>query len=76
MSIAAVATASPLPSDTHVATPPTGRRAADRVVDVLMAHGVRWVFGVPGAKIDPVFDALAAVQGVAGAPQLITSARS
>lgn len=72
MSIAAVATASPLPSDTHVATPPTGRRAADRVVDVLMAHGVRWVFGVPGAKIDPVFDALAAVQGVAGAPQLIT----
>lgn len=72
MSIAAVATASPSPSDTHVPTPPTGRRAADRVVDVLMAHGVRWVFGVPGAKIDPVFDALAAVQGVTGAPQLIT----
>lgn len=47
-------------------------RAADRVVEVLRAHGVRWVFGVPGAKIDPVFDALAAVQGVSGAPQLIT----
>ena len=47
-------------------------RAADRVVEVLRAHGVRWVFGVPGAKIDPVFDALAAVQGESGAPQLVT----
>lgn len=47
-------------------------RAADRVVEVLRAHGVRWVFGVPGAKIDPVFDALAAVQGETGAPLLVT----
>lgn len=72
MSIATVATPPTSPSATHLPTPPAGRRAADRVVDVLMAHGVRWVFGVPGAKIDPVFDALAAVQGIAGAPQLIT----
>lgn len=57
-----------------VATPsiPVASRAADRVVEVLQAHGVRWVFGVPGAKIDPVFDALAAVQDDPTAPQLIT----
>ncbi|MEH3089187.1 MAG: acetolactate synthase AlsS [Microbacterium arborescens] len=54
------------------ASPAVALRAADRVVEVLRAHGVRWVFGVPGAKIDPVFDALAAVQGEPGAPQLIT----
>lgn len=46
-------------------------RAADRVVEVLRAQGVRWVFGVPGAKIDPVFDALAAVAGEDGAPQVV-----
>lgn len=73
MSIATVATSPTSSSGAPVAsTAPRGLRAADRVVDVLTAHGVRWVFGVPGAKIDPVFDALAAVQGVAGAPQLIT----
>jgi acetolactate synthase-1/2/3 large subunit len=33
-------------------------RAAQRVVETLCAYGVRYVFGVPGAKIDPVFDAL------------------
>ncbi|GAA3035568.1 acetolactate synthase AlsS [Microbacterium dextranolyticum] len=54
------------------ATAPVLDRAADRVVEVLRAHGVRWVFGVPGAKIDPVFDALAAVQGEPGAPLLVT----
>lgn len=52
--------------------PPVQRRAADRVVEVLRAQGVRWVFGVPGAKIDPVFDALAAVQAEPGAPLLVT----
>lgn len=51
---------------------PVASRAADRIVEVLQAHGVRWVFGVPGAKIDPVFDALAAVQDDPTAPQLIT----
>ncbi|MDV3301036.1 MULTISPECIES: thiamine pyrophosphate-binding protein [Mycobacterium avium complex (MAC)] len=28
------------------------------MVETLHAYGVRYVFGVPGAKIDPVFDAL------------------
>ena len=34
-------------------------RSAQRVVEALTAHGVEYVFGVPGAKIDAVFDALA-----------------
>lgn len=72
MSIAPVLAPSPAAAAAAVTAPLVGTRAADRVVEVLRAHGVRWVFGVPGAKIDPVFDALAAVQGVAGAPQLIT----
>lgn len=33
-------------------------RAAQRVVEALEANNVRYVFGVPGAKIDAVFDAL------------------
>lgn len=33
-------------------------RSAQRVVETLCAYGLRYVFGVPGAKIDPVFDAL------------------
>ena len=33
-------------------------RSAQRVVDVLAAHGVEYIFGVPGAKIDAVYDAL------------------
>ncbi|SER53510.1 acetolactate synthase, large subunit [Propionibacterium cyclohexanicum] len=48
------------------------RRSADRVVEALCAEGVKWVFGVPGAKIDPVFDALAEVEGQQGAPRLVT----
>lgn len=43
------------------------KRAADRIVETLQAFGVKWVFGVPGAKIDPVYDALAAVD----TPQMI-----
>jgi acetolactate synthase-1/2/3 large subunit len=39
-------------------TPAAPRRSADRVVEALKAYGVKWVFGVPGAKIDPVYDAL------------------
>lgn len=31
---------------------------ADLVVRNLEAHGVQWVFGIPGAKVDRVFDAL------------------
>src|SRR5246127_2882166 len=41
-------------------------RSAQRVVDVLAAHGVEYVFGIPGAKIDAVYDAL-----VDGGPQLV-----
>ena len=41
-------------------------RSAQRVVETLSAYGVRYVFGVPGAKIDPVFDAL-----VDGGPELV-----
>jgi acetolactate synthase-1/2/3 large subunit len=39
-------------------SPVAPRRSADRVVECLKAYGVKWVFGVPGAKIDPVYDAL------------------
>ncbi|GJO05315.1 acetolactate synthase AlsS [Mycobacterium marinum] len=35
-----------------------GVRSAQRVVETLSAYGVRYLFGVPGAKIDSVFDAL------------------
>jgi hypothetical protein len=41
-------------------------RAAQRIVDVLTALGVPFVFGVPGAKIDAVFDALSD-----GGPELV-----
>ncbi len=41
-------------------------RAAQRVVETLTAYGIQYIFGVPGAKIDAVFDALAD-----GGPELI-----
>ncbi|MCV7230814.1 acetolactate synthase AlsS [Mycolicibacterium komossense] len=41
-------------------------RSAQKVVDVLTSQGVRYIFGVPGAKIDAVYDAL-----VDGGPQLV-----
>lgn len=47
-------------------TESTSNRAAQRVVEVLQAYGVQYVFGVPGAKIDAMYDALAD-----GGPQLI-----
>ncbi|BBX62150.1 acetolactate synthase [Mycobacterium saskatchewanense] len=34
-------------------------RSAQKIVDVLTAQGVEYIFGVPGAKIDAVYDALA-----------------
>ncbi|HEY0258941.1 MAG TPA: acetolactate synthase AlsS [Lacisediminihabitans sp.] len=56
-----------IPTPAPVSTPaPAFRRAADRVVETLEACGVKWIFGIPGAKIDPVYDALAD-----GGPQLI-----
>ena len=33
-------------------------RSAQRVVQTLSAYGVQFIFGVPGAKVDAVFDAL------------------
>ena len=33
-------------------------RSAQRVIETLSAYGVQYIFGVPGAKIDAVFDAL------------------
>jgi acetolactate synthase I/II/III large subunit len=44
---------------TTTETPREPARSAQRVVEALTAHGVEYVFGVPGAKIDAVFDALA-----------------
>ena len=41
-------------------------RSAQRVVETLSAYGIQYVFGVPGAKIDPVFDAL-----LDGGPELV-----
>lgn len=43
-----------------------GRKGARVVVESLEAQGVKHVFGIPGAKIDSVFDALAD-----GGPQLV-----
>jgi acetolactate synthase I/II/III large subunit len=41
-------------------------RSAQRALETLSAYGVQYIFGVPGAKIDPVYDALADV-----GPQLV-----
>jgi acetolactate synthase I/II/III large subunit len=41
-------------------------RSAQRVIETLAAYGVRFIFGVPGAKIDAVYDALAD-----GGPRLV-----
>jgi acetolactate synthase I/II/III large subunit len=41
-------------------------RSAQRVVDALDAFGVRYIFGVPGAKIDAVYDCL-----LESGPQLV-----
>jgi acetolactate synthase I/II/III large subunit len=41
-------------------------RSAQRALETLSAYGVQYIFGVPGAKIDPVYDAL-----VDSGPQLV-----
>ena len=41
-------------------------RSAQRVVETLSAYGVQYIFGVPGAKVDAVFDALSD-----GGPELV-----
>ena len=50
-------------------------RGADLVVRHLEAQGVRHVFGVPGAKIDRVYDALldSRIQPSAGTPAGIST---
>ena len=35
-----------------------GRTGARLLVQNLEAQGIEYIFGIPGAKIDPVFDAL------------------
>jgi acetolactate synthase-1/2/3 large subunit len=45
-------------------------RSAQRVVDGLTAQGVRYIFGIPGAKVDEVFDVLDD-----GGPQLVVCRR-
>jgi acetolactate synthase-1/2/3 large subunit len=35
------------------------RTGADLLVESLLAHGVRTIFGLPGVQLDPAFDALA-----------------
>ena len=46
-------------------------RSAQKIVDVLSAQGVEHIFGIPGAKIDAVYDAL-----VDGGPQLVVCQRT
>jgi hypothetical protein len=48
-------------------------RSAQRVVEALTAYGVEYVFGVPGAKIDAVFDVLADM-GICCSPTVALSA--
>ena len=45
---------------------PASRTGARLLVDCLERHGVEYVFGIPGAKVDAVFDALAD-----GGPRLV-----
>jgi acetolactate synthase I/II/III large subunit len=41
-------------------------RSAQRVVETLSAYGIQFIFGIPGAKVDAIFDALAD-----GGPELV-----
>ena len=48
----------PALSTPHEASAATGVRAADALVDLLVAHGVEVIFGLPGGPISPLIDAL------------------
>lgn len=37
----------------------TAKNGAELLVQCLEAHGVRYIFGIPGAKVDTIFDVLA-----------------
>ena len=41
-----------------MAAPPRTVRTADVLVDMLVAHGVEVIFGLPGGPIGPILDAL------------------
>jgi len=43
---------------TQAATKPSSQTGARLLVQSLEAQGVEYVFGIPGAKIDKVFDTL------------------
>jgi acetolactate synthase-1/2/3 large subunit len=43
---------------TSISNDTSARTSADLVVQNLAAHGVTHVFGIPGAKVDRLFDAL------------------
>src|ERR1700709_686266 len=54
-----------MPISTPVTPPPVAApdgpiavRSAQRIVEGLEAHGVEYIFGIPGAKVDQAFDAL------------------
>jgi acetolactate synthase-1/2/3 large subunit len=47
-------------------TSDTSVRSAQRVIEGVAAHGVRYILGIPGGKVDEVYDALAD-----GGPELI-----
>lgn len=47
-----------LPTSEVSASPPSQVRAADALVDILVAHGVDVIFGLPGGPISPLIDAL------------------
>ncbi|GAA4556377.1 acetolactate synthase AlsS [Planotetraspora kaengkrachanensis] len=52
---------------THMDTRTAGpARGAQRVIETVQAHGVPYIFGVPGAKVDQVYDVL-----VDGGPELV-----
>lgn len=57
-----------LPTSLHEARAPYARTSAlaDRIVSCLAELGVEYVFGVPGAAIDPLFQALARSEEVGG----------
>src|ERR1700712_533165 len=55
---AASTTQAPPASTTQTPPASTTRSAARALVEGLELHGVQFVFGIPGAKIDAVFDSL------------------
>jgi acetolactate synthase I/II/III large subunit len=59
-------TSSTYPMGTVIRRSVEPARSAQRVVEGLQAQGVQHIFGVPGAKVDEIYDVLAG-----GGPQLI-----